>query len=169
MRQYGLRMPADRRAKILEYLGTYLGPNPPPVGAAPAAAKTAEPVDGGKLFAENCAACHQENGKGQKGAFPPLAGNPDLIRDRLFPAYVLLNGLEGKISVEGGDYNGQMPSFAHLGDAEIAALIEHIRTAWNNKALRPAALTPVDAAAIKKLRGKSMSPAEVHAYRAGLK
>ncbi len=41
MKQYGLELPKDERAKILEYLGTYLGPNPPPKTAAAAPAETA--------------------------------------------------------------------------------------------------------------------------------
>ncbi len=36
MRQYGLSILPDQKAKILDYLGTYLGPNPPPAGASPA-------------------------------------------------------------------------------------------------------------------------------------
>lgn len=169
MRQYGLRIPPDRRGKILDYLGTYLGPNPPPKGAAEAKAEPATALSGAQLFAEQCAACHQPNGQGQPDAFPPLAGNPDLMSDRLFPVYVLLNGLNGKISVKGRTYNGEMPSFEHLKDGEIAALIQHIRSAWNNAARVSAAVKPVDAAVVAKARSKPMSPANVHAYRAQLK
>lgn len=169
MRQYGLRIPPERRAKIVDYLGTYLGPNPPPKGTAEAKAEPASAVSGAQLFAEQCAACHQPNGRGQPGAFPPLAGNPDLMKDRLFPVYVLLHGLNGKISVKGRTYNGEMPPFEHLKDAEIAALVQHIRTAWNNGAKHPAGFKPVDAAVVAKARSKPMSPAAVHAYRARLK
>ncbi len=100
MRQYGLRIPPAERAKILDYLGTYLGPHPPPAGAATAAAAP-EAVDGSKIFATQCTACHQPDGKGLPGHFPPLAGNHDLFRDRLLPVYVLLNGLSGAIAGPG--------------------------------------------------------------------
>ena len=119
MRQYGLRIPPERRAKILKYLGTYLGPNPPKTGVADTKAKPVEAPSGAKLFVEQCAACHQENGRGRPREFPPLAGNHDLMRDRLFPAYVLLNGLEGKISIERQEYNGQMPPFSHLTERKL--------------------------------------------------
>lgn len=167
MRQYGLRIPAERRAKILDYLGTYLGPNPP----ARTAVTQVPPakVDGATLFAEQCMSCHQKNGKGLPGSFPPLAGNPDLMRDRVFPVYVLLNGLEGKITVAGKDFNAQMPPFSHLTDAEIAALVRYIRSAWNNASLRPANMKPVDAKTVKAARAKTMTAAAVHAYRAQLK
>jgi mono/diheme cytochrome c family protein len=168
MRQYGLRIPPERRAKILDYLGTYLGPNPPPKGAAEAKPAPEKTADGATLFAEQCVACHKENGAGQPGSYPPLAGNRDLMRNRVFPVYVLLNGLEGRITVAGKPYNAQMPPFSHLSDAEIAALVRYIRSAWNNAALRPAGMKPVDAATVKAARAKAMSPAAVHAYRAGL-
>lgn len=167
MKQYGLRIPPDRRTKILDYLGTYLGPNPPPATTV-AKADTA-PVDGKSLFNEQCSSCHQPSGTGLPGTFPPLAGNHDLMLDRLFPAYVVLNGLQGKISVEGTDYNAQMPSFAHLSDAQIAAVIEYVRGAWGNDTLRPANMAPLDAAAVAQARTTAKTPAEVHALRASLK
>lgn len=169
MRQYGLRIPEERRARIVEYLGTYLGPNPPPKNATEAGKAPEGPVDGATLFTEQCSACHQQSGRGRPGEYPPLAGNRDLMRDRLFPVLVLLNGLEGNITVEGTEYNGQMPTFSHLSDAEIAALVKHVRGAWDNAALKPSGLASVDAATVAKARSTPMSAAEVHAYRAKLK
>ena len=88
------------------------------------------------------------------------------MRDRMFPAYVLLNGLKGKISIDHQDYNGQMPPFRHLTDVQIAALVQYIRGAWKNDALRPAQMKPVDSEAVKSARDKPMSAADVHRYRA---
>jgi len=169
MKQYGLRIPPDRRAKILDYLGTYLGPNPPPAPAKAAVASAAAPADGKALFNEQCSSCHQPNGAGLPGNFPPLAGNRDLMLDRLFPAYVVINGLQGKITVNGKEYNGVMPSFAHLSDGEIAAVIEFVRKSWGNDALRPDDMAPLDEAAVAKVRATPKTPDEVHAYRASLK
>ncbi len=166
MGQYGLHIPPAEREKILDYLGTYLGPHPPPAGAAALAAPAA--VDGATLFATQCTGCHQANARGVPGNFPPLAGNRDLFRDRLFPVYVLLNGLTGEIEVDGKTYNGQMPSFAHLSDVEIAALIGYVRGSWSNAALRPAGMAPIDAAAVKQARAKPLTPEAVHAYRSRL-
>lgn len=168
MKQYGLRIPPDRRSRILDYLGTYLGPNPPPASTPAVAAATAGPVDGKTLFNEQCSSCHQPDGAGLPGAFPPLAGNHDLMLDRLFPAYVVLNGLKGTITVDGTDYNGEMPSFAHLSNAEVAAVINFVRESWGNAALRPADMATLDEAAIANVRATKKTPAEVHAYRAGL-
>ena len=135
MGQYGLRIPDDERKKIVQYLVTYLGPNPPK--AAPPSGAPSPAVDGAAMYARQCSACHQAQGGGLPGTFPPLAGNHDLYRDRMFPVYVLLNGLEGAITVKGESYNGVMPPFDHLSDAEIAAVVGYVRAAWNNAEAAP--------------------------------
>jgi mono/diheme cytochrome c family protein len=172
MKQYGLEIPKDERAKILDYLATYLGPNPPPKSAQKTAA--AEPaatakVDGATLFKEQCSACHQPNGQGVAGNFPPLAGNPDLFLSRDFPAMVALFGMEGTISTEGQTITSAMPPFGHLSDAEIAAVLQHVRGSWGNDKLRPEGLKPIDAKAVAALRQQKLTPAQVHAERAKLK
>lgn len=168
MRQYGLRLPPGERGKILDYLATYLGPHPPPASAQPAAAP-AVAADGASLFQSQCSVCHQPKGQGVAGQFPPLAGNHDLFRDRLLPVYVLLNGLSGPIDVDGKAYNGQMPSMAHLSDAEIAAVVNHVRSAWGNAHLAPPGFAAVDAATVEQLRAKPMTPDAVRVYRDKLK
>jgi mono/diheme cytochrome c family protein len=165
MGQYGLRIPADERQKIVQYLVTYLGAGGPK--AAPPSQQVAQtPADGKAVFARQCSACHQAEGTGMAKTFPPLASNPDLFIDRLFPVYVVLNGLEGQATIKGEQYNGVMPPFDHLSDAELAAVLAYVRSAWGNDKLRPAGFVDVDAAAVGKARQKPMKPKEVHAYRA---
>ena len=86
-------------------------------------------VDGKKLYTQNCASCHQQNGQGLKGAFPPLAGSK-IVND---PDYDLMV----KIILQGYDARseyGQMPSFAaQLDDSQIAAIVNHERTSWGNE------------------------------------
>lgn len=168
MKMYGLELAPDTRKKILNYLATYLGPKPPP--SAPAKTSPgAPPVAGETIYAEQCSACHGKDGRGTGTQFPPLAGNRDLFIDRLFPVYVVLHGLSGPIDVAGRRFNSVMPPFAHLSDAEIAAVINHVRTSWGNGTLRPGGMQPIDAATVKKARGESMTAAGVHAYRSGHK
>jgi mono/diheme cytochrome c family protein len=171
MKQYGLRIAPDERAKILDYLATYLGPNPPKatVAAASSAAPAAPAADGAAVFKEQCSACHQPSGQGVPGAFPPLAGNTDLFLSRTFPAAVALSGLQGSVAVAGKTFNGVMPSFAHLSDAEIAAVVNYVRSAWGNDKLRPAGLAPLDAAAVAAVRQRKLTPAQVAAQRQQLK
>lgn len=163
MHDYGLTSTKDEDAKLVQYLSTYLGPNPPPAGGASSAA-TASPPDGKTLFAGNCATCHGSDGRGQANMYPPLAGNPDLARDHgTYAVSVVLHGLEGPINVEGARFDSAMPSFDHLSDAEIAAVVTYVRTAFGD-----ASGAPVNAAAVARKRAQPMSPKDVHAYRASV-
>ena len=101
-------------------------------GPVPAAAGAA--VDGKAVFAAQCAACHQATGKGLPGVFPPLDGSEWVQGDTRILANILLHGVTGEISVAGASYNGAMPAFQQLGDAELAAVASYIRSAWSNKA-----------------------------------
>jgi mono/diheme cytochrome c family protein len=101
--------------------------------AAPAAA------DGAQIFASRCASCHQANGAGLPGVFPPLAGSAWVNGDAKSVARILLLGINGKIDVAGATFNGTMPAFGTtLSDAEIAAVATHVRASFGNKS---AALT----------------------------
>ena len=90
-------------------------------------------MDGGAIFAANCAACHQANGQGLPGVFPPLAGSEWVVGDPKVLANILLHGVSGKIEVAGQSFDGMMPAFAQLSDAEIAGVLTHIRSTWGNQ------------------------------------
>jgi mono/diheme cytochrome c family protein len=169
MKQYGLSISADQRARILDYLAIYLGPNPPPANAAEApVAKTAS-ADGAAVYRDQCVACHQANGEGVDGQFPPLAHNPDLFLSRDYPARVVLFGLSGKIVVGGKTIDSAMPPLDVLGDAEIATVVAYVRKSWGNAGLRPASLAPIDATTVKALRQNRLSSEQIYAERHKLK
>lgn len=92
------------------------------------------PVDGAVVYSGNCVACHQATGLGLANAFPPLVdsgwvlGEPDVL------AQILLHGVQGEIEVLGNLYNGVMPAFPQLSDAELAAVSNYIRGNWGNQA-----------------------------------
>jgi mono/diheme cytochrome c family protein len=120
-------------------------------------------ADGAKLYAQ-CAACHQQNGQGIPGAFPPLAGHVAEILSkaggREYLIKVLLWGLQGQIEVKGMKYNGAMSSFAQLKDEEIAAVLTHIATAWgDDKKVKD--FKPFTPAEVKALRDKKLTPQQV--------
>src|SRR5574337_1661867 len=100
-----------------------------PGPAAPGAA-----VEGKALFAANCTACHQATGLGLPGVIPPLDGSEWVRGDTRVLANILLHGIDGDITVKGTPYQGSMPSFQHLNDADLAGLASYIRSAWSNKA-----------------------------------
>lgn len=98
------------------------------------AAKPAGAVDGKQLYAAQCVACHQASGQGLAGVFPPLDASEWVIGDERIVANILLHGIVGEITVAGTAYKGNMPPFKQLGDAELAAVATHVRSAWSNKA-----------------------------------
>src|SRR5690606_26760904 len=104
------------------------------VHAAEAAAETAAEVmaRGEQVYLQHCAACHQPNGQGLRGAFPPLAGSDYLARERKEVLKVALFGLSGPVTVNGVEYNSVMPSMGYLEDRELAAALTYVLTPWGN-------------------------------------
>lgn len=84
-------------------------------------------VGGEKIYNTYCASCHQRNGKGAEGRFPPLVDASWVKGDKTKLISVLLNGLEGNIEVNGVGYNGVMPRHAFLTDEEAASVLTFIR------------------------------------------
>lgn len=91
-------------------------------------------VDGKQLYTANCVACHQAGGTGVPGVFPPLAGSEWVQGDPRVLANILLHGVTGELQVKGTTYQGAMPGFARLGDAELAAVANYLRSSWSNQA-----------------------------------
>ncbi len=104
-----------------------------PAAAAPKAKSLSEQIEFGRVvFTNNCAACHQPEGQGIKGAFPPLAKSDYLMADKARSIKILLHGLEGKVTVNGEDYNSVMPAL-DLNDEDVANVLTFIRNSWGNK------------------------------------
>jgi len=99
----------------------------------PAVAQAGQGADGQQLFTANCVACHQASGKGLPGVFPPLDGSEWVNGDTRVLANIVLHGITGEISVAGQTYKGAMPAFHQLSDAELAAVLSHVRSTWSNK------------------------------------
>ncbi len=90
-------------------------------------------VDGAAIFQAKCVACHQANGQGVPGVFPPLAGSEWVTGKPEVLASILLHGISGKLHVKGTEYNSQMPLFKDLlKDDEIAGVLTYIRAEWGN-------------------------------------
>jgi nitrite reductase (NO-forming)/hydroxylamine reductase len=101
--------------------------------AEAAAGQIAETLaDGEAVYNANCAACHQTTGVGLAGAFPPLAGSDYLMGDRKQVLTAALFGLSGPITVNGQEYDGVMPSMGYLSDADLAAALSYVFSAWGN-------------------------------------
>jgi len=112
-----------------------------------AAAGGASAAAGEKVYTTNCSSCHQANGKGQPGVFPPLAGNSVVTGAATVVIGIVKNGKSGPITVAGTKYNGQMPAWkGTLSDSDIASVVTYIRSAWGNKA---GAVTAAQVTAVK--------------------
>jgi len=103
---------------------------------APALAATDPAATAGqKIYSANCSVCHNADGNGQSGVFPPLAGNSMVTGSPDEVIAAVKNGLTGATTVNGKTYNGTMPAWkGKLSNAEIADVITYIRTSWSNKA-----------------------------------
>ena len=78
---------------------------------------------GEKVYAANCAACHQANGKGA-GAIKAVDGSPIVLdAEASKQIAIMLNGAA----------NGAMPAWKQLSDTEIAAVITYTKNNWSNK------------------------------------
>ncbi len=101
---------------------------------ASATAASAEEIKAGEaVYQTVCMACHQTDGKGIAGAFPPLAGSDYLLGNKERAVGVVLRGLEGEVIVNGVKYNSVMPAMTQLSDTEIAAVITYALNTWGNK------------------------------------
>ncbi len=93
---------------------------------------------GAKVFSANCAACHGAQGQGQPGVFPPLANNPAVTGDPNAVIGIVLNGLQKQITVNGQNYNGQMPAWkGTLTSQQTADVITYIRGALGDNHASP--------------------------------
>lgn len=133
--------------------------------AAPAGEAEAADAVGEGVYTANCAGCHQPNGQGLPGAFPPLAGHAAELfeADRSYLPNVLLYGLTGEISVGGSVYNAQMPAWSQLSDEEIAGTLNYILSAWDENALPE--FEPYTPEEISPLRDEPLTTADVYALR----
>jgi nitrite reductase (NO-forming) len=87
---------------------------------------------GRNIYQQNCAACHQADGKGIPGAFPPLASADYFNADWKRAIDVVKNGKTGAITVNGTPYNGVMPSLG-LSEEDIANVLTFVSHSWGNK------------------------------------
>jgi nitrite reductase (NO-forming) len=114
----------------------------------------AERLDLGRdTFARICAACHQAQGQGTPGVFPPLAQS-DYLAKTAKPTIIghVVRGLQGPIDVAGRSYNGVMPPLGFLSDEEIAGALSFVRSSWGNKL---DAVTPAEVARVRNQQAVS--------------
>jgi len=147
-------------AYLGRYSGNFSGDGLDPLGGPPPAKKGGGPQGeqqqaeltphdrGKKIFAANCQTCHQANGVGVPGQYPPLAGSEFTTGGSRRPAMIVLKGLQGPVTVKGQKFGSAVmqPWDKTLTDQRIADVLTYERSEWGNSA------SPVTAEQIAALR-----------------
>lgn len=104
---------------------------------------------GGRLYLDNCNACHFTDGRGADLVFPELAGNPTVLAESPRGVVQLILAGAELPSTEALPYSLRMPGFGwRLNDFEVAELATFLRSAWGNDA---APVAPAEVARIRAL------------------
>ena len=92
----------------------------------------AKSIERGKgIYMENCVTCHMGNGEGIPQTFPPLAKADYLVKTPEKAIHAIKFGLQGKIKVNGLDFDNSMPN-PGLNNDEIADVMNYIQNSWGN-------------------------------------
>jgi cytochrome c oxidase cbb3-type subunit 2 len=87
-------------------------------------------LDGKMIYTANCQSCHQANGEGLKGAFPPLKGSPIVLGDNLEKYIdIIMHGYDAR-----AEYGVMPPVGTNMNftEKEMSALINYERSSWGN-------------------------------------
>src|SRR5712691_2548541 len=147
-------------AYLGRYSGNFSGDGLDPLGGPPPTKKGGPqqreeqqveltPRDRGKkIFAANCQTCHQANGLGVPGQYPPLAGSEFTTGGSRRPGMIVLKGLQGPVTVKGQKFGTAVmqPWDKTLTDQKVADVLTYERSEWGNTA------SPVTAEQIAALR-----------------
>jgi len=107
---------------------------------------------GESRFTGTCSVCHQPNGEGLPNVFPPLAHSDFLMADKQRAIGIVLNGLTGKVTVNGNAFNSVMPPMSQLNDDELANILTFVRNSWGNSG------EAVSAAEVQQIRASTPRP-----------
>jgi glucose/arabinose dehydrogenase len=108
--------------------------------------ETAALIAKGKLlYLQNCVICHQGTGQGTPGTFPPVAKSDYLMAKPENGIRPLVEGLSGRITVKGSNYNNTMPPIL-LTDEQVAAVLTFVRNTWNGAS---DSITPAQVAGVR--------------------
>lgn len=90
-------------------------------------------VDGQALYKLHCANCHQDNGQGLAGLYPPIAGSDFLEKNKELILCSMRNGLKDTIVVNGKSFHQAMPANTQLQALDVAEIATYIYNEWGNE------------------------------------
>ena len=157
-------------AYLGRYSGDFSGDGLDFLGGAPRVAKKGAGATGGpeqateltpaergaKIYSANCATCHQANGLGVGGQYPPLVDTEIINGGARRHVMIVLKGLQGPVTVKGQHYGSAVmqPWEKTLTDQKVADVVTYERSAWGNHG------TPVTADGVAALRKELAGRAE---------
>ena len=94
---------------------------------------TLDLTKGEEVYVATCQACHQANGEGLAGAFPPLAKSDYLLADTKRSINEVVNGKTGEVTVNGTVYNSTMAPNSGLSDEQVVDVMNYILNSWGNE------------------------------------
>lgn len=103
-------------------------------GGQAAGGSTAGMSSGEQIFVQYCVVCHQANGMGVEGLYPPVSQTPWTLGDKGRLIRLVLNGMNGPVEVMGVEYNNAMTPGAFLTDQQIADVLTYTRSNFGNNA-----------------------------------
>ena len=109
-------------------------------------AQVEAPSDGKIAYTKYCRSCHQVNGTGSPGLYPPLTNTEWVTGDKERLIGIVINGLTGSIEVNGEQYDNVMPPMPYMSDQEIAEVLTYVRSNFGNSA------SEVTVAEVEKVR-----------------
>ena len=101
---------------------------------------------GKEIYSTYCMSCHQEQGEGIEGLYPPIAKSDYLMADKNRSIIQVLNGASGEMTVNGKVYNMEMMGI-DLSVEETSDVLNYIRNSFGNKG---AAVIPAEVTKLKK-------------------
>lgn len=106
---------------------------PPPQGLDDRALMvTTSKGRGAEIYTQFCSSCHQAQGGGVPGEFPPLTNSAWIGDDKTRLIRAVLHGMHGPIEIDGQRYDEVMPGHAFLSDKDLAALLTFVRNSFGN-------------------------------------
>lgn len=167
-RTYGAGVPEAAADEVLAYLVAHYTPETIEAAYAALAGAPAGGADlGARTYEAACAPCHQPDGRGLPGAFPPLVGHAPALaaarREHL--VRLVLFGQQGPIQAGGQRFDAAMPGAGHLTDEELAGVLNYVTRAWGNDARLPAGAAPFAPEEVARARARPLTPREVHHQR----
>jgi len=101
--------------------------------ATPAAPVDNSPYAAGKgVYQRTCIICHQPDGTGMEGTYPPLAKSDYLLSDKVRAIHQVLKGSSYPITVNGKKFNGVMPAQKNLSDEDVANVLSYVSHNFGN-------------------------------------